>query len=222
MLLLVAVDITVDLNRPEANNGFQVYDLGQTCQGVGDSKSHYFFGFAVSRKIDIRFVLDNPKKQFFKCRVSGTDELLITEPAWDFNHLYNRDCLATKIPSNCLDAVDDAHDKYNKGVHGKKEDREWSHFRLKFPGVEQLSSSTIFQDASEDEWCELKIIPVTFKDCRLGPAPITHHYALWTVVRLDLASRKKGKLENKDDGVSDAAKMLQSLGISFDANGAMN
>jgi|APLow6443716910_1056828.scaffolds.fasta_scaffold36646_2 hypothetical protein len=214
--LLHTVDIPVDLQCPESNNGFQIYDLGQTCEGVGDNKHNFFFGFAIFRKMDIRHILSDPKKKFYKCRISGSNELLITEPAWDFDHLHNRDCLSKKIPANCLDAVDDAHDKYNKGVHGRKEQREWTHYRLRFPGVEQLSSSTIFAEASEDEWCELKIIPVTFTETRLSPYPITHHYAMWTVVRLDLASRKKGKLENADDGVSDAAKMLQSLGINFD------
>jgi hypothetical protein len=206
-------DINVDLHRPEHNHGFIIYDLGQTVQGVGDFANRFYFGFAIFKKIDVRHVLDDKKTTHYKARITGANQITITEPAWDYNHLFLRDNLAEKLDEFVVDSIDDAHDKYDKNTHGNKEERRWRHSRLNFPGVTQLDSVTIFDKATDDQWLKLDIVPIKYTDRRINPHPVVDTYAMWRVVRLDKDSRKKGKAEIDKEDVSDAAKLIEALGF---------
>ena len=216
--------INVDLERPEQNNGFYVFDLGQTVQGVGDKwEDKTFFGYAVARKMDIRFVLDDPKSQLFKCRVFASDELVVSEPAWDYNLLKNRDAVADNAKDNLVGAIDDSHEKYYNGRYGPKEERFWAHYSLKFPGDPKLNASRIFLKAGNDEWCDLTIMPVKYEDDArveiIGATAgqqittkITDYYAVWIVANIAMKDRKNRKHEVAEE-LSDVAAKLKALGI---------
>ena len=218
--------IDVDLERPEANNGFYVFDLGQTVQGVGEKwEDKTFFGYAIARKIDIRFVLDDPKAKLFKCHVSVSNELKVSEPAWDFKFLKNRDACAEKAPANLVGAIDDSHEKYYNGRYGPKEERFWAHYTLKFPGDLKLNASRIYQKAGNDEWCDLNIMPVQYKaeagveiigklKDQVLTTKITDYYAVWIVANIAMKDRKNRKHEVGEE-ISDVAQKLKGLGLGI-------
>lgn len=220
--------IDVDLERPEANNGFYVFDLGQTVQGAGDKwEDKTFFGYAIARKIDIRFVIDDPKAKLFKCRVSASNELLVSEPAWDYNFLKNRDACAASAPTNLVGAIDDSHEKYYNGSHGPKEERCWAHHSLKFPADLNLilNASRIYNKAGNDEWCDLNIMPVK-NEATVGVEVVggtenqvlttfvTDYYAVWIVANIAMKDRKNRKYEVAEE-ISDVAQKLKNLGIGI-------
>ena len=216
--------IEVDLERPEANNGFYVFDLGQTVQGVGDKwEDKTFFGYAVARKIDIRFVVDDPKAKLFKCHVSASNELVISEPAWDYNFLKMRDACAESAPANLIGAIDDSHEKYYNGRYGPKEERFWAHYSLKFPGDLKLNASRIYSKAGNDEWCDLTIMPVKNEGGvgveimgknagQVITSYVTDYYAVWTVANIAMKDRKNRKHEVAEE-ISDVAQKLKNLGF---------
>ena len=216
--------IEVDLERPEANNGFYVFDLGQTVQGVGDKwEDKTFFGYAVARKIDIRFVVDDPKAKLFKCHVSASNELVISEPAWDYNFLKMRDACAESAPANLIGAIDDSHEKYYNGRYGPKEERFWAHYSLKFPGDLKLNASRIYSKAGNDEWCDLAIMPVKNEGGvgveimgknagQVITSYVTDYYAVWTVANIAMKDRKNCKHEVAEE-ISDVAQKLKNLGF---------
>lgn len=210
----------MDTEKPESNQGFLVFDVGQSIAGVGTNANKFFYGFVIARKIDIRFVLDDPKASLFKCRVTGSDELVITEPAWDYNFLKLRDSVAAVAPQAMVDALDDSHEKYYEGTLGPKEERFNAHYALKFPGVSGLNASMIFEKAGADEWCELSIIALKYEDKRVNPDgnkankhPVSDYYACYTVARADMKSKKKGQHQEAEE-ISDVAAQLKALGLS--------
>ncbi|CAB9507792.1 hypothetical protein SEMRO_320_G116610.1 [Seminavis robusta] len=213
--------VKVDLTKPENNREFLVYNLGQTVEGVDVAKGYLYHSQLILYKMDIRYVVDNTEKDYYTCRVSGTNELLVSAPAWDYNQLHYRDFwdgvsrddddpekIVDPILHGMVSAIDDAHDKTIKA----KGARDIKHFKLQFPQGCELSSSAIFAEAGEDEWCKLKIIPLVWTHTLSGLSG-TDHYAGWVVARKDLESIKKGKPNSKPKAESQAAKLLASLGI---------
>jgi hypothetical protein len=205
--------ITVDIHRPENNYEFFIFDLGQTVEGVNDKKGKLFYGYDIYKKVDIRHVLDDLTATPFKARVSLDNQVLITLPAWDFSLLKLRDNFAGKINESEVGGLDDAHAKYASGEYGSKEMRRWAHYNLNFPKDHILRTDVIFAGAGEDQRCELKLIDIRYTDARVSPHPITEYYAKWTVACAHLGDRKKGKSEENAEDVSDAARLLQAMGI---------
>jgi hypothetical protein len=146
--------------KAEDNGPFTVYDLGQTleCIEEGNEKGRLFYGHAVVIKMDLRFVVDDTSKQMYRARISSSNEIIVTSPAYDYNLLYNWDVFHNnqnpKLDPLWLDGMDDATDNYQQHVAG----RELRHYKLTFPVDCKLSAKTIFSGAGADEWLELKKI----------------------------------------------------------------
>lgn len=210
--------IQVETQQAEDNGPFLIYDLGQVVDGVGNDDSRQFYGYAICLKIDIRFVLDEPQSKMYRARVSSENELIITVPAWDYNHLHERDLFAgePKAEQILVDAIDNAIDEYAQNTPA----RAVRNYKLVFPVDHRLSSKTIFANATEDEWLEAVVLPIEWTH---AASTLTGKdwYTIWKVVDRSKGSRKKGK-PTESGNVSDIAKQLQSLGIGTGATTPMN
>jgi hypothetical protein len=207
------VEINVDVEKPEANGPFIIYDVGQTIEGVGkDSLGYNFYGYFVFYKMDLRWTVDEPERVFYKCHLSSYDTMQVTVPAWDYTHYMNRDDFEkqSNVGSNVIEAMDDAHDRFGK----KKDERFSKHYKLTFKD-HTLSAKTISLEATDDEIVPWDIVKVPWKH-KKSKTSGTDYYACWAIVRTDKKSKKKGKPTHEVKELSDAAKKLQALGISLD------
>jgi hypothetical protein len=211
--------IKVDIQRPENNDGFFIFDLGQTVEGVNDKKGKLFYGYDIYKKVDVRDVLDDLQVKPFRARVSLDHQVLISLPAWDMSLLKLRDSFAVKLNESEIGGLDDAHAKYASGEYGSKEMRRWAHYHLNFPSDFVLRTDLIYAGAGEDQHSELKLVDITYTDRRISPHPIKEYFAKWTVACAHLGDRKKGKSEENAEDVSDAAKLLQAMGINIGDGG---
>ena len=207
--------IEVDTTKPEANREFIIYDLGQTVEGVGDEAGYHFYGYAICYKVDIRFVLDNPAEKLFKARISEFGQIQVSVPAWDYNHLNERDAFESEanVKNFFIDAMDNSHDQFKKD----RSNREFSHYHLNFSDQEdiKLSAKTIYPEATEDEWLPMEVIKADWVyESEDSEIEGTDYYAVWTVVRTDVKARKKGKTEELNKEVeSEMARKLRGLGM---------
>jgi len=206
------VEIDVDTEKPEANGPFIVYDAGQTIPGVTkEAVGYYYWGYYIFYKMDIRYTLDDPEGVLYKGHLSAFDTIQLSVPAWDYNHLKNRDAFEKEdnVGPNVIDAMDDSHDRYLK----EKAERFSKHYKLKFKN-HTLSAKTISADATDDEIVPWDIVKCPWKHKKANLKG-TDYYACWAIVRTDKKSRKKGKASKNDKELSEAAKKLQSMGISL-------
>lgn len=203
--------VTVDVDRPENNGPVHVYDVGQFLEGTGEHKGYQFYGYAIVYPMDIRYVLDDPKTQWYSARVSSTNKVLLQVPAWDYNQLKNRDSFqasSSETAKSLVPALDNAHDKYEKDQGAG---RNTGYIELVFPQDHELSAKIINANAGEDDVLELMVAPIKVAHQKAKITNREDYYAVWCVVSAHLAPRKKGKRED-DSAVSDASKLLASLG----------
>jgi len=111
--------------------------------------------------------------------------------------------------------MDDAHDKYegkNKQTSVRtKASRQWEHINLIFPDDHVLSAQPVSATAGEDEWLPFEVSSVVSKHRYGGDFKTVEH--VWTVCRMDLESRKKGKTQTQSDE-SMALEKLRKLGLA--------
>ena len=109
--------IEAETSKAEDNGPFTIYDLGQACEGVGNEVSRMSFGYTICLKIDIRYIVESPQVKMYKARISATNKVIVTVPAWDYNHLRHRDLFDAKVSAEQIlieDGMDNATDQYNK------------------------------------------------------------------------------------------------------------
>jgi len=207
----------IDIACPENNGIFTVYDLGQNLDGLnGEHADRSFWGCAVYMKVDTRFIIDWKTVEPCKARVSSNNIITVTKPAWEYDHLKNRDAhVANSAPSQIIAAMDDAHDKCegkNKQTSVRaKASRQWEHVNLVFPEDHVLSAQPLSSDAGEDEWLPFEVSSVVTNHPHAGEFKAVE--CVWTVCRMDLESRKKGKSQAKSEE-SIALEKLRKLGLA--------
>jgi hypothetical protein len=205
----------VETTKPLDNSPFINYDRGQVLEGVGNETSWEFYGYAICIKVDIRFILDDPSTKQYHLRVSADNKIIATMPAWDYNHLKEHDLFAAapKCGQVVVDAIDNSIDDFiqNKGS------QEFCNYRLVFPTDHRLSSKTIYEGATEDEWLEPTLFEIEWK--HTSGVKGSDWYTIFKVVDRSKGSRKKGK-PTDSNALSDMAKQLQALGIKTGATGS--
>jgi len=205
-----AVQVPVDVECPENNREFIIYDVGQELQGVGREANRHFFGYWILLKVDIRWQLDDPKQTFWHARVFSDNQILVKTPAWDYDHKKNRDKF-TGVQAYDLHSIDNAHDLYKHSSPTRKDARFWRHYLLVFPPDHELSAKKINAELEEDDDENLPFEMIILDNGKVGKT----FYMAWHVARKDIKGRKKGKVEDDDDEeVSKVAAQLKFLGWS--------
>ena len=155
--------------------------------------------------MDIRYIADDIKTEFYTARVCTRNSILIKMPSWDYSLLHCRDAIAAVTTNNVTNAMDDAL----HGFDANKSSRQWKYLVLEFPSDHELSSKLINgENAGEDEDLELEILEFGYTHEKIEGAAQAH-YAAWRVARADARVYKRGKLETKTK-TSAAANILGS------------
>lgn len=197
--------IDVNVDRPEDNREVTVFSLSDI-PGVKDTAAH-FFGHWITLPMDIRHVYDDEKTKWYKARLWSENSVLLSVPAFPYSLLHNREEMSRsgKLPDYVVSGMDDGRHVYDE----RKASRKIKHMLLQFPESTRLTSSDIYEEAGDDEYLKLSIIPVEYTHNRVVGTNV-QHWAGFTVGRTDVRPKKKGKLE-EDNGKSDAAMLLQAL-----------
>jgi hypothetical protein len=162
--------IAVNIDKPEANREALVFPLKDM---VGMKKGASYYGYYIMMPMDVRYIMDNENVEHYKARLFGNNKILLTVPAWDYSHLYNREEIFDQVAMNVTDAMDDAR----HGFEENKATRQWKNLLLEFPGGHVLSSKLIYEDAGDDEELELEIVPYKYNHPGFPKAVNTQHYA---------------------------------------------
>ena len=166
--------------------------------------------------MDLRFVLDEPTKVWYRAHCGEDQQVIVRVPGWDYNQLKERDAFdgANGVDKEFVGALDDGQDIYNKSHHPG----EFIFYKLKFNQDPRtvLSAEIVNGNAGGDNNLELKIYTINVNHNRGKIVNCKDVYAVWFVAREDLKPRKKGKATDGAKEVSEAAALLQAMGFSTD------
>lgn len=199
----------VDIENPENNREFIVYDLGQKLNGVGAYRSREYFGYMICLEADVRWVYDDQKTMFWQAKVHSSNAVLVKAPAWDYDHMNGRDALAGRLSQPEVDAIDNAHDEYVSAPESVKNDRFFKYYLLTFPSRYQLTSKPIYDEAGEDQKLPWKLVPILKRHSKMSKDGL-RHFMCWNVAREDVKSRKTGK-SDLGEKQSELAQTLAGL-----------
>jgi hypothetical protein len=208
--------IQVNLDDPDDHFQFKVYPCPEM-EGI-DGKRRYD-GFFITVESDIRYYIEDANTEWYSCRIFSENQLLISTPAGDYDHVNSRDFIEREynidgdpddfeqIDADALESIDVYNNRLNEDDH-LQASRKLKYYILGFPRGVELSVKEIFATSSEDNFLDGVPITVrTFHENREGIMN-TRTYVTWKVIDKARGSRKIGPGERKP-----ISKIASKLGI---------
>jgi hypothetical protein len=195
--VLLSAIILVDIDHPEQQDEtIMVYKVAEL---VGIDKKNFYKGFSIHKKVDGRYIWDDPHKEHFTARIWTDDSILIGYPAGSYDHLKNPEAFVGELDKGVLVSMDEARNKFLEDPS-----RHIRYTLLQFPEPSDseggrsfgLSTKEIANLSEADETeLELNYFPVVSEHKDVGK--VENYMCVWNVVRLDIAPGKRGKPEEK-------------------------
>jgi len=169
--------------------------------------------------MDIRFIVDDLKKDLYVAKIVSANCIDILCPASNYSLLNDRDFISARdVGENCVDAMDDARHKFTDD----KKAREMKCIRLRFPSDHLLSAKEINGDATDDGTIPFGGIAVNWRHPGTGAQDAfqgVNHFAVWTVANLSVAAKKRGRVAQTGGQSAAAALFGFRGGVPSNFNG---
>ena len=173
-----------------------------------DGKSWYK-GFSIHKKVDGRYIYDDPRKDYYTARLWSSDSILVGYPSGTYEHYMYPESFKSEVEKSIWVAMDEARNKYFEDTS-----RHTEYTLLKFTKPSdsdsdrdlgfKMSAREIHGNTDGDE-TELELLYFPISNFHKGGAgQIESYMCVWNVVRLDIAPGKRGKPDAKP--MSKAAK----------------
>lgn len=169
---MLLVNITVNVNKPESNGPFLVYEVPDF-PAAKDGKE--VRGFYILLPIDHRFPDMDEEVNWYSAHVAGGQHVLFKMPAWPYplqpgiaNGDYLYKAIMSQVPVHVQKSMNNAHsvfDPENEDLHDAAllESRKWKYALLDFSkvkDVETLSSKILYADAGDKDALDFDVIDV--------------------------------------------------------------
>ena len=160
--------VKVNLERPEANGPFLVYEVPNF---RGADQTTEYAGFYILLPIDNRFGEMDDQTSWYSGKVVSSNQILFQMPAWPFAlwpfGAHSRivyDQITSQVGDEAHKSMNSAHHAFDKkdGTDAALlESRKWKYVLLDFsgiPNVNELSSKVLYTDAGEQEMLDYDFI----------------------------------------------------------------
>jgi hypothetical protein len=196
----------VNYAQAEQFGGFLVYDAPEIPAVKGNS---FYKGFTIMKKVDSRYIYDDPTFDWFTCTIRTDSTLLIGFPPDSYEAHFAADSFAEEVDDATFKMMDEDRNRFANDPSRKK---QW--YVLKFPMPPDAESGRSFKlsvkEISEiDDELDETIVPYEYfpiENSHKSAASIVTHYVSFTVCRLDKRPGKRGNPGQKK--LSQAAQQM--------------
>jgi hypothetical protein len=184
--------VKVNYSRAEQQNGFMVYRVDELAAEDGKK---YYRGFSIQKKVDPRYIYDDPRKEFYTARTWTDESVLVGYPAGTYEHFKHPESFKDEVEPGVYKAMDEERNRFVDNPS-----RLIEYTLLQFPHPDggerglsfKLSAKELFVNPTGDETeLELQYFPVINTHAH-GPA-VESTMCVWNVARLDVSAAKRGK-----------------------------
>ena len=187
---------------PEDNREVYVFQV-KDIPGVINTKER-FYGFYIALGMDPRWYEDDDQVEWYRARIFSENQVLISYPAASYTLLHDRDAVGNETQ----ELVQDGMDNWRHDFVKHKATRKWKHLLLTFSSSCVLVSKDIYKEAGEDEELSLEMIEVQCTHKNWAGGVNKEFFAGFTVGRTDMASYKKGRVDEPNQKMSKGAALL--------------